>query len=1274
MKRNSKGFTLIELLGAIVILGILIGVSVPIIVSLLDTSRNKMYINDAKKLVTQAEYKLKSNSSDIEKPDEGDCILVSMVYLDSSDFDNPPNEGKYEKESSYVVIKNNNGKLEYSVTIVEKVKKGGYKGVELVRDSVLFSNDALSHVVSFKETEVINVETDVNKGYINEKLGNDYISGDNSIAAIYNYPDLDDSSSNNDIVGTPKITTASLISTSSRGYNSLDATLQLKVEDKDTPRSNLTIYISGTSYDNALNSTPLSYGENDTFSYNINFGGEPYNKSYDGSSVKLYIVVKDPEGNSTKKTMTYKIHKNEIPEISSDSKITKRNGDISNMTVGLVKLIVSDDIDNNNTLSVCLKESATNENFTTCDNYQPYTNYFNLENSMNYTFTSCDGGSCSRDGSKHYLTIFVKDTLGGISKKKLSYTFSTNTAPVINSLTVESKKESFTTTSSKTIVVNVSAEDDIDNNDKLSVLINDTHHEATYNYSSQPIYFDIQNDYDGSTLNLKIKVIDSEGLYSEETRQYTLYNNVAPTINLFTVTSNGAACNNHALCPPENGGKLNTLISLDAEDDIDYNDLSVCISLTDNSNSCTYIPYSNFNNGSYSYTIPGDYDGSTKTIYAFVKDTLGKVTKKTYDYKVYKNQAPHISLALFNSKENSNPSTGNLNASFIIDAYDDFDDASSLKLQVVEDGVVKINNANLTDYLDRENDYTVSGSYDGSIKNIEVKVIDTDGSVKTENIQYSVYENQSPEVELFNVYSKEIPCNNSVYCPLESNGNYNAFYKLKLSDDLDSNNDLQVCLSETDSCSNYLPYTDYLNAEGNPKEFSYTFSVNDSTKPYDGTEKHLNLFAKDSNGSITKNVFTYELYKNQGPIILSNPEFITKASNENYNIPLATFTIEAEDDFDDTFQIKYCHKKNGAEEYCTSYEQYNKSKVLDNSFFQVRRPSGDNYKVYAKLKDSYGTVTTTDEIEYKLYTDISPKIQVNKDAEGGLINPIINGRTIFKDGSGNVLEEPTGQYDTYTRLKIAFSVDDPYDKYSVCISENGTTCTDYKGSFEGNDCIHSNGEMCDLKTYTAYYDKLNGYNDGDHITLYLWAKDPFGNINKELIYDNDYHVCEGYDEEDANYEYVFDDTGDPISMNRCQGMCYYSDQSGTPNNILLKYNARVIYHDKISMTNLCNSGNPVEYEVYLGCSFKDCFYKNNSYVRNAIGIKLIMDEVPWSTNINGTSYLCTGHYNLYESSYNEGDSDITLTKSNNIICKEAYDAGVYNYDSSSANPYVYIED
>lgn len=181
MKKKSKGFTLVELLAAIVILGILMAVSIPLITSLLDNSRNKIYISDAKKLIAQAEYKIKSNNSNIELPDEGDCIILSLKYLDSSIFDNAPNNGTYKRENSFVIVKNiGNNKYDYSTMLVEEFKDGGYKGIELINSTTLNSTNASSHIKSFNESDLVTVKSNADTSsivsYINNKLGDNYVS------------------------------------------------------------------------------------------------------------------------------------------------------------------------------------------------------------------------------------------------------------------------------------------------------------------------------------------------------------------------------------------------------------------------------------------------------------------------------------------------------------------------------------------------------------------------------------------------------------------------------------------------------------------------------------------------------------------------------------------------------------------------------------------------------------------------------------------------------------------------------------------------------------------------------------------------------------------------------------------------------------------------------------------------------------------------------------------------------------------------------------------
>ena len=64
MKKSSKGFTLVELLAVVVLMGILIGLGLPLIVGMIDSNRKKIYVSDAQKLISKAEYKIKASNSE----------------------------------------------------------------------------------------------------------------------------------------------------------------------------------------------------------------------------------------------------------------------------------------------------------------------------------------------------------------------------------------------------------------------------------------------------------------------------------------------------------------------------------------------------------------------------------------------------------------------------------------------------------------------------------------------------------------------------------------------------------------------------------------------------------------------------------------------------------------------------------------------------------------------------------------------------------------------------------------------------------------------------------------------------------------------------------------------------------------------------------------------------------------------------------------------------------------------------------------------------------
>ena len=1285
MKRNSKGFTLIELLAAVVILSILVGISLPAIINAFDNTKDKMYVSDARKLISLAEYQIKANDSKIEKPDEGDSIIISMNYLDTADFDNPPNGGKYDKVSSYVLVKNNKGNLEYSVSTVEKLKKGGFKGVELIKKSNLIQRNATSYVVPFKK--VLTVD-DVNTGYINEKLGEGYMSGDEKISAIYNYLDIIDRSSTVVLSGYPVID-AAIYSNDSTYYNSLNAQIKMKLKDQDNNPEDLRIYLSiNGGYDDAVLLGPNDYRYADgVFFYDLDLAND-YGMRYDGEGIEAFIVVKDPDGHEAKRKLTYIVHNNDTPKIDDASSLTRRDKDVYhdvplNMLSAKFKLIVSDDVDSNAQLEVCVAESTTKDGAKECKNYRKYYDYFSTEGTVEYLF-KCGGTSntnCKRDGSTHYLTAFVKDTYGKVRKKTFTYTFSKNEPPVIESFSIESMHERFTTTGSKRIIVNLSVTDDVDDvreNGRIEVRVSDG--AATgfsqYDKDNPVVRYTINHGYYGQTINLKIYTVDSEdGISEAKTYSYTMYKNKAPKINSFSIESDGTACRNSSLCPVELGGSKTVRVDLDFEDDIN-DDVYVCYTTV--KDSCKGADYK-LSSTVKKYKMEA-HDGSTQIVYAYIQDDYGlSDSAQSEPYLLYINQPPVLEYAVFNSRTDRRPLSGSLYTTFNISALDDVDD-SDLKFQIIEDGNVTLD-ANVNDYMNKNRNITLAGKHDGRQRNIVVRVYDTDGGDDSTEMTYDVYEGISPTIDLYNVYSSGLPCRDEDYCPSEgaNNNNYVAKYIVKASDDIDEDNEMQVCVSESDTtCDTYTSYESYLE-NGTPKAMNYTFNV-DPTKPYDGSVRTLYLYLKDRDQNLVKSSKRYVLYKNRKPVITEDPKIISNSLDSNVNFPDITYTIDAEDDIDENLQIMYCYKENGGEEICPiEYRNFEKSIVLNNdNFFHITRPTGQTYTIYSKIKDSYGEEVKSKELTYKVYTDKAPSIyQTN----------IVSGTRIYKNANGDIdtsldnIVDPTG-YNPYTRLKIRFSVDDPYDKYSVCISTNNSTCTLYQGTYDGNNC---GSESCSntRKSYTIEYDKPGFIEDGNLVKLYLFVKDSYNITNSVELFNDTYTECNDTNVEDATYVYEFDSEltnttyghTNSITMDRCGGKCYhYNSSDATINNVFAMYKQKITYPDKFNSGVTCNADNPEEIDYSASCDFKDCFYKNNNYNRNAIGTRLVIDEEPWTTTIREHIYTCSGHYNLYLSSYTEGNEKITLTKTNTKICNTALANGEYDYDSSSANPYVRVDD
>lgn len=82
----NKGFTLIELIAVIVIIALLGMVTVPMIVGILNNSKEKMFVTNVKELVSIAEQDVIENSRSCKSDDNTSCLYTLMYTDDKSVF------------------------------------------------------------------------------------------------------------------------------------------------------------------------------------------------------------------------------------------------------------------------------------------------------------------------------------------------------------------------------------------------------------------------------------------------------------------------------------------------------------------------------------------------------------------------------------------------------------------------------------------------------------------------------------------------------------------------------------------------------------------------------------------------------------------------------------------------------------------------------------------------------------------------------------------------------------------------------------------------------------------------------------------------------------------------------------------------------------------------------------------------------------------------------------------------------------------------------------
>lgn len=102
---NKRGFTLVELIATIVILGVIMMIAIPNVLSIIEKNKQDDFIETAKLLISEAEYKVRGDTS-IELPkDDNHSIIITLNYLNSNNFNESPYEYPYDAMSFVLIAK-----------------------------------------------------------------------------------------------------------------------------------------------------------------------------------------------------------------------------------------------------------------------------------------------------------------------------------------------------------------------------------------------------------------------------------------------------------------------------------------------------------------------------------------------------------------------------------------------------------------------------------------------------------------------------------------------------------------------------------------------------------------------------------------------------------------------------------------------------------------------------------------------------------------------------------------------------------------------------------------------------------------------------------------------------------------------------------------------------------------------------------------------------------------------------------------------------------------
>ena len=175
MIMNRKGFTLVELLVMLVVLSILIAISIPNIMGILNDNKKTIAIDDASRMIETAKVRTSMDETLLPQSN-GSCKIFRLSYLDKNDdYKKGPNGGTYNKNESFVLIKmeeigagSKTYKYNYYVRLVENVDENNMG----INNATSQEIDKKDRTIFNRDVEIIGIYDSTNISIIKDSINN----------------------------------------------------------------------------------------------------------------------------------------------------------------------------------------------------------------------------------------------------------------------------------------------------------------------------------------------------------------------------------------------------------------------------------------------------------------------------------------------------------------------------------------------------------------------------------------------------------------------------------------------------------------------------------------------------------------------------------------------------------------------------------------------------------------------------------------------------------------------------------------------------------------------------------------------------------------------------------------------------------------------------------------------------------------------------------------------------------------------------------------------